>query len=202
MEYALDTMKLAKKSGLKNTWVTNGYMTHETLKEVVPYLDAANVDLKSFSDDFYKKNCGASLQPVLNNLKMLKKMGVWVEISTLVIPTLSDSDQTFKDIARFIFDELGVETPWHVLKFVPEISLSLQHLPETSTETLEKAAHIGLETGLKYVYSGGIVGQASEDTYCPKCNSVNIDRTGFDVVRLDKNGFCFKCGENLNIIGE
>jgi len=200
LEYALDTMKIAKSSGLKNTWVTNGFMSEEALNLIAPHLDAANVDLKSFDDKFYQKNCGAKLQPVLDSLKLMKKLGIWVEVTTLVIPGLSDSNENFNDIAQFIYKDLGPETPWHISKFSPEISWKLQHLPETSLKTIEKACQIGLEIGLKYVYSGNVIGQASEDTYCSKCNTVNIDRTGYQIVRLDKNGFCYKCGEDLNLI--
>lgn len=200
MEYALDTMKLAKKKGLKNNWVTNGFMSKETLEMVAPYLDAANVDLKSFDDEFYQKNCGARLQPILDSLKLMKKLGIWVEITTLVIPTLSDSEQMFKQIAQFIKSELGSETPWHVTQFSGEISWKLQHLPETPVKTLERAAQIGLDTGLKYVYSGNVPGLASEDTYCPNCQTLNIDRTGYHIVRFDDKGECYKCGEDLNLI--
>jgi len=200
IEYALDTMKIAKSNGLKNTWVTNGFMNKDVLELVAPYLDAANVDLKSFDDKFYQKNCGGKLQPVLDSLKLMKKLSIWVEITTLVIPGLSDSTENSNDIAQFIYKDLGAETPWHISKFSPKISWKLQHLPETDLQAIEKACHIGLETGLKYVYSGNVIGQASEDTYCSKCNSVNIDRTGYQIVRLDKNGFCHKCGEDLNII--
>ena len=200
LEYALDTMKIVKSQGLKNAWVTNGFLSKEALELIAPYLDAANVDLKSFDEKFYQKNCGGKLQPILDTLKLMKKMGIWTEITTLVIPSLSDSNENFNDIAQFIYRELGSETPWHVSKFSPKISWKLQHLPETQLETIEKACQIGLETGLKYVYSGNIIGQASEDTYCSKCNTVNIDRTGYQIVRLDKNGFCYKCGTDLNLI--
>ena len=200
LEYALDTMKLAKKKGLKNNWVSNGFMTKETTELIAPYLDAINIDLKGFSEDFYKKVCGARLEPVLDSLKLMKKLGVWVEVTTLVIPTLSDSEKMFGQIADFTTKELGVETPWHISQFSGFISWKLQHLPETPIETLEKACQIGLDAGLKYVYSGNVPGLASENTYCPKCKTMNIERTGYLIHRLDKKGKCYKCGENLNII--
>ena len=131
-EYALDIMKLAKKKGLKNNWVTNGFWSKELFDLISPYLDAANVDLKSFSDQFYVENCRGKLGPVLDTLKRLKKKKIWVEITTLVIPTLSDSEKTFKDIAKFIKGKLGPETPWHVTQFSGAISWKLQHLPDTS----------------------------------------------------------------------
>lgn len=201
-EYALDTMKLAKKKGLKNNWVTNGFLSKEVLELVAPYLDAANVDLKGFSDEFYIKNCRGRLQPVLDTLKRMKKSGVWVEITTLAIPTLSDSEKMFKGIANFIKNELGVETPWHISQFCGAISWKLKHLPATPLETLEKAYKIGKEAGLKYVYTGNVPGLPSEDTLCPKCGTLAINRFGYNIKRHDKNGKCPKCGQNLNLILE
>jgi len=200
LEYALDTMKIAKKAGLKNNFVSNGFMSPESAKLVIPYLDANNIDIKSFSEEFYKENCGARLQPVLDTAKLMKKSGIWVEITTLAIPTLSDSEQMFRDIAKFIKTELGLETPWHISQFSGAISWKLQHLPETPVETLEKAYKIGKETGLKYVYTGNVPGLPSEDTFCPKCGAIAINRFGYSVKRFDKNGKCPKCGENLNLI--
>lgn len=199
-EYALETMKLAKKKGLKNNWVTNGFWSEELFNLIWPYLDAANVDIKSFSDDFYKENCGGRLQPVLDTLKRLKAKKIWVEITTLVIPTLSDSEKMFKDIAKFIKEELDSETPWHITQFSGAISWKLQHLPETPVETLEMGWKIGKEAGLKYVYIGNVPGLPMEDTFCPKCGALCIDRTNYLVHRHDKNGKCPKCGEKLNIV--
>ena len=200
LEYALDTMKLARKAGLKNNFVSNGFMSPESAKLVIPYLDANNIDLKSFSDEFYKSNCGGRLQPVLDTAKLMKKSGVWVEITTLVIPTLSDSEEMFRSIAKFIKEELGSETPWHISQFSGAISWKLQHIPDTSVETLQIAWKIGKETGLKYVYTGNIPGLPSEDTFCPQCGTVCIDRTNYIIHRHDKNGKCPKCGVDLNLI--
>jgi len=200
LEYALDTMKLAKKKGLKNNWVTNGFLSKETFDLIYPYLDAANVDLKSFSEDFYRKNCGARLQPVLDTLKRMKEKKVWVEITTLVIPALNDSERIFKEIANFIKKKLGPETPWHITQFCGAISWKLQHLADTPLKTLKRAYEIGKEAGLKYVYTGNIPGLESEDTFCPKCGAKMINRTGYEIKRFDKNGKCSKCKEFLNII--
>ena len=200
LEYALDTMKLAKKAGLKNNFVSNGFMTEESAKLVIPYLDANNIDLKSFSDEFYKSNCGGRLKPVLDTAKLMKKSGVWVEITTLVIPTLNDSEEMFKKIAKFIKEELGAETPWHVSQFSGAISWKLQRIPDTPVETLEKAWKIGKEAGLKYVYTGNVPGLPSEDTFCPKCGALAIDRTNYMIHRHDKNGKCPKCKANLDLI--
>ncbi len=200
LEYALDTMKLAKKAGLKNTWVTNGFLSKETFDLVVPYLNAANVDLKSFDDNFYQKYCGGRLQPVLDTLKRMKKKGVWVEITTLVIPTLNDSEKIFKNIAEFISKELDQETPWHISQFSGAISWKLQNIPDTPVETLKKAWQIGKKAGLKYVYTGNVPGLDSEDTYCPKCETKAIERNGYLITRHDKNGQCSKCNGDLNLI--
>lgn len=199
-EFALDTMKLAKKQGLKNNWVSNGFWSKELFDEISPYLDAVNCDLKGFSDDFYIKYCSGKLKPVLDTLKRLKGKKIWTEITTLVIPTLNDSEEIFRNIAKFIKSELGSETPWHVTQFSGAISWKLQNLSETPIETLEKAYKIGKETGLKYVYTGNVPGVSSEDTFCPKCNTLAIDRTGYTISRHDKSGKCPKCGQDLNLI--
>ena len=200
LEYALDTMKLAKKAGLKNNFVSNGFMSPESAKLVIPYLDAINIDIKSFDDKFYRENCGGRLQPVLDTAKLMKKSGVWVEITTLVIPILSDSEEIFRKIAEFICKELGPETPWHVSQFCGAISWKLQHLPDTPVETLQSAWKIGKEAGLKYVYTGNVPGLPSEDTFCPNCHALCIDRTNYLIHRHDKAGKCPKCGQGLNLI--
>jgi len=199
-EYALDTMKLAKKAGLKNAWVTSGFLSKELFALISPYLDAANVDLKYFSDKAYLKYSGGRLNPVLDTLKRMKKKKIWLEVTTLIIPTLNDSEKTFKNIAKFIKNELGSETPWHITRFSGGISWKLKDLPDTSIATLKKAYQIGKETGLKYVYTGNIPGLSSEDTYCPKCGAKMIERTGYFIERFDKNGKCPKCGQGLKFI--
>jgi len=200
LEYALDIMKLAKKTGLKNNWVSNGFMSEESAKLIIPYLDAINIDVKSFDDKFYRENCDGRLEPVLNTAKLMKKSGVWVEITTLIIPTLSDSEEIFEKIAKWIYKELGPETPWHISQFCGAISWKLKHLPDTPVKTLEKAYKIGKDVGLKYVYLGNIPGHKAENTYCPKCGTLAIDRINYTIHRADKNGKCPKCGENLNLI--
>jgi pyruvate formate lyase activating enzyme len=200
LEYALDTMKLAKEAGLRNCFVSNGFMSPESAKMVIPYLDANNIDIKSFDEKFYQEVCGAKLQPVLDTAKLMKKSGVWVEITTLVIPTLSDSKEIFKEIANFIYKELGPETPWHITQFSGKISWKLQHLPDTPIETLKLAYEIGKKEGLKYVYTGNVPGLPSENTFCPNCKSLCIKRDGYLVQRFDKKGRCPVCGASLNII--
>jgi pyruvate formate lyase activating enzyme len=200
LEFALDTMKIARKKGLKNIWVSNGFMSKESAKLVIPYLDADNIDIKSFSEDFYQQNCGARLQPILDTAKLMKKSGVWLEITTLAIPGLSDSDETFQQIAWFIKNELGQETPWHISKFSPEISWQLKKTPETPLKTLERAYKIGKENGLKYVYTGNVPGLPSENTICPRCGNLVIGRIGYSIQRFDKKGKCPKCKEKINLI--
>lgn len=155
-EYALDIMKLAGVRGLKNVWVTNGFWSEELFDMVSPYLDAANVDLKGFDNDFYKKICQARLQPVLDTLKRLKKKKIWVEITTLVLPGLNDQEKTFKEIAGFIKKELGPETPWHVSRFFQNVSWRLKKTPDTPLKIIERAYRIGKEAGLKNVYKGNV----------------------------------------------
>ncbi len=155
-EYALDIMKLAKKEGLKNIWVSNGFWSKELFDLISPYLDAANIDLKSFDDKFYKKYCGGRLQPVLDTLKRIKNKNIWLEITTLVIPTLNDSEENFEKIANFIKEELDPETPWHISRFFGAVSWKLQNLPDAPIETLKKAREIGKKAGLKYIHLGNV----------------------------------------------
>jgi len=155
-EFALDTMKLAKKEGLKNAWVSNGFWSEELFDMVSPYLDAVNVDLKGFTEEFYIKYCGGRLQPVLDTLKRLKKKGIWTEITTLVISTLNDSDETFRNIAQFIKNDLGPETPWHISRFSGAISWKLKEIPDTPIETLKRAQEIGKKVGLKNIHLGNV----------------------------------------------
>lgn len=199
-EYALDIMALAKKNGLKNIWVTNGFMTKNCLTEILPYLDAVNLDIKSFSEDFYKNNCQARLEPILENAIFLKKSHIHLEITTLIIPGLSDDLDMISNLANFIAKELGVTTPWHISKFFPDISWKLQDLSSTEIKTLEKIYDIGLNHGLKFVYIGNIFSGNKENTYCPTCNQVAIERRGYDIKRYDQDGICNECGADLSIV--
>jgi len=154
LEYALDTMKLAHKNGLKNIWVTNGFMSDQALELIAPYLNAANVDLKAYSEKFYAEICGAHLQPVLDNLKKIKKLGIHLEVTTLIIPTKNDSQRELQEIANFIVKELGADTPWHVSAFYPTHQMT--DLPATSREKILTAEQIGHEAGLKWVHRGNV----------------------------------------------
>ncbi len=200
LEYALETMHLAKKRALKNVWVSNGFLSHETTKEIIPYLDGINIDIKSFSDDFYKENCEGRLLPVLETAQTLKEKGIWVEITTLVIPGLTDDRENLKLIANFISDKLGKETPWHLSRFSGYHSWKLSHLPQTSLNKIEEGLDIGKKEGLKYVYAGNVKDYHLTSTFCPCCGEPVIKRSGYDVLRCDKKGKCHNCGEDLNLI--
>ncbi|MCD6530090.1 AmmeMemoRadiSam system radical SAM enzyme [Candidatus Bathyarchaeota archaeon] len=193
-EYAYETAKLASKEGIKNVFVTNGYITEEALRELAPYLDAANIDLKGFSEEFYRKVCGARLEPVLESIKLHRELGIWVEVTTLVIPTLNDSEEVLRGIAEFI-SGVGEDIPWHVSRFYP--AYKLIDLPPTPLETLRKAREIGLEAGLKYVYQGNVPGEG-ESTYCHECGELLIQRYGYQVL-LNKieDSRCPYCGADI-----
>ena len=199
-EYALAIMKLSHASDLKNVWVSNGFMSGQCLDAVIPYLDAINVDLKSFDDNFYKNNCQARVQPILDNLKRLKQEQVHVEITTLIIPTLSDDRDMLKQIADFIVNELDAETPWHLSKFSPSISWKLKKIPSTTDDIIYDTYEIGKQAGLKYVYVGNIPGDQKENTYCPHCGELAIRRMGYDIERSDLNGRCSYCDSSLDIV--
>ena len=178
-EYAYETAKLASKEGIKNIFVTNGYITEEALRTLAPYLDASNIDLKSFSDEFYREVCGARLKPVLDAIRLHRELGVWIEITTLVIPSLNDSGENFQKIANFIKD-LDEGIPWHVTRFFP--AYKLLDLPPTPLEILERAREIGLDAGLKYVYQGNIPGEG-ETTFCPSCGRLIVGRLGYNLTQ-------------------
>ena len=178
-EYAYDCCKIAHQQNILNVFVSNGYINPEPLKQVSPYLDAANIDLKSFQEKFYKQLVAAKLAPVLDTLKLMKKLNIWLEITTLIIPTKNDSDEELTDIARFIKQELGQETPWHISRFYPQYKLTT--IPPTPVETLNRAREIGLSEGLRYVYTGNVHGDKGESTYCYNCGKIILKRYGFSL---------------------
>ena len=190
-EYAYDTAKIAKEKGLKNIFVTNGYMTSDALDKIGPFLDAANIDLKSSSKDFYNNFCKAKLEPVLESIKKMKKLGIWVEVTTLVVPEQNDSENELNKIAGFI-SSVGVEIPWHISRFHPDYKYNDSY--PTPVKTLEKAYKIGKKHGLKYVYLGNVIDEIN--TLCSKCGNVLIEREYMSIkkVNIDKTGKCSKCG--------
>ncbi len=195
-EFAFETAGIAREKGLKNVFVTNGYMTPGMLELIAPRLDAANVDLKAFRDDFYKKQCGARLQPVLDSLRLMKALGIWVEVTTLLIPGLNDGGEELGELAAFIVS-LGAETPWHISRFHPQYRMTVT--PPTPAESIHRAAEIGRSAGLKYVYSGNLPGDPGENTRCARCGRLLIGRCGFSIERLDlKGSACPHCGTPLD----
>jgi len=194
-EFAYDCARLAKERGIKNVFVSNGYTGPEAAKTMAPFLDGNNIDLKG-DDDFYKKICGARLQPVLDTIKLMKELGVWIEITTLIIPTYNDSEKTINGIIDFILS-VDPAIPWHVSQFYP--TYELLDLPRTPVETLRWARETGLRRGIKYVYTGNVPGEGGENTYCPKCGELLIERLGYRITQNKiKEGHCFKCAEIID----
>lgn len=196
-EYARDCARLATSAGLKNVFVTNGYMTAEALRGLEGDLHAANVDLKSFSDHFYRTLVGARLKPVLDTIRRLWTMGVWVEVTTLLIPGWNDGVEELRSLASFLA-AISPDLPWHVSRFYP--AYRLVDAPPTPVASLERALHIGCEEGLRYMYAGNIPGHSAESTVCPSCGEIVIERQGF---RLGRNGItkgcCPRCGEKIAV---
>ena len=191
-ELAMDTARLAASEGLKNVFVSNGFMTRPCLEEIHPDLHAANVDLKAFTDTFYKEQCGGRLNPVLRSLETLKAQGVWLEVTTLLIPGLNDGAEELKKIAGFLAG-LDPGIPWHISRFHP--TYRLQDVRPTPPESIRKARDLGYEAGLQYVYTGNLPGDEGEKTFCHACGAVLVDRFGFNVSKNHlKNGHCPKCG--------
>jgi len=197
-EYTYDTAKLAHEKGIKNIYVTSGYETKKAIDLLEPYIDGMNIDIKSFSDEFYKEICGARLKPVLEAVKYAHEKGIWIEITTLLISGKNDSDEEIRSIARFIAD-LDPSIPWHLSAFHP--MYKMQDIERTPESTLLRAYKIGQEEGLKYLYVGNIDNEDHESTYCPKCSYRVIDRSGnigqFVTNELDDDGTCPKCGYKL-----
>ena len=193
-EYAYDTAGLAHVAGLLNNFVTNGYMTSEALETIAPYLDAANVDLKAFKDETYKKVCGARLEPVLESIRLMPKLGIWVEVTTLVVPGLNDGTEELAAIARFIAS-VDPAIPWHLSRFHPDYEYT--RAPPTTVAALRAAAETGRREGLRHVYIGNVSGE-SEDTLCAACGIVLIRRRGFAVVdNALRDSRCPSCGTVL-----
>ncbi len=192
-ELARDTMEEAHRHGLLNVFVTNGFMTREMLDDSKGLIDAANVDLKGFDERFYVKYCRGRLEGVLDSIKIMKEMGIWLELTTLFIPTLNDDINEIKELSTWIRTEVGSETPWHVSRFFPQYKE--QNLPPTDLDFLRKVRQIGLDVGLYYVYTGNMPWDPGEKTYCPGCSQLLVDRVGYNIERnVIKDGKCPKCG--------
>ncbi|MDP8298674.1 MAG: AmmeMemoRadiSam system radical SAM enzyme [Candidatus Tantalella remota] len=198
-EYAYDTSVIAKERGLYNTFVTNGFMTAEAVEKISPYLDAANVDLKFFKDDQYRKVCGGRLQPVLDSIGKMKEKGIWIEVTTLVIPGENDSEEELSGMAEFL---AGVDKgmPWHISRFHPDYRYT-DSVP-TPLDTMKKAADIGKKAGLEYVYLGNV--SDGGETFCPACGRVMVKRSGsgVEVTKDLKDGKCAGCGTEIGGVWE
>lgn len=195
-EYPLDMGTLAKERGLATVYVTNGYITEEGLREISSMLDAYRVDLKSFSDDFYRRICGAHLQPVLDSTVLAKELGMHVETVTLVIPGLNDSPEEAEHLIRWVIENLGPDTPMHFTRFHPQYKMTDRFA--TPVKTLEKIYDRARELGLHYPYIGNVAGHPYEHTYCPVCGEKVVERNGFAMRYLAmEEGRCAACGENI-----
>lgn len=198
-EYAYETARLAHRKGIKNCFVSNGFMTEEALEAFHPHLDAINLDLKSFNENTYKNVIKARLGPVLDTLRVLKRLGVWVEVTTLIIPGLNDSDEELSQVAEFLVG-LDPAIPWHVSRFWPQNKM--RDVPPTPTETLFRASRIGREAGLKYVYTGNIPGAGGENTICNGCSREVIVRRGFTIAKnILVEGACPHCATPVDGVG-
>ncbi|WP_372845481.1 AmmeMemoRadiSam system radical SAM enzyme [Pontiella sp.] len=195
-EYTLDCCRAAVEMGIKNVLVTAAYINPEPLKQICSYIDAANVDLKSFSDEFYQTICDGRLAPVLKALKLMKDCGVMLEITYLMIPSLNGSEDETKRLCAWIVDNLGAQTPLHISRFYPQNKL--QHLPPTATQTILRAREIALEAGLKFTYVGNLSDREGDSTRCPECGMRLIEREGYRILenRLS-DGKCPNCQTHI-----
>jgi pyruvate formate lyase activating enzyme len=195
-ELAYDTATVARAAGLKNLFITNGYISEEPLRQLADVLDAVNVDLKFLSNQTYRHLTGGSLQPVLDAIRLYRQLGLWVELTTLIIPGVNDSEAELRRTADFI-RSVGPEVPWHISRFHP--AYEMRDAPRTPTATLQRACQIGREAGLRYVYVGNVPGEEGENTHCHRCGSLLIERYGF-IVRLNRvrQGKCPDCGEAVD----
>jgi len=192
-EFAYDTACLAREAGLANVFVTNGYISKAALAAIAPYLDAANIDLKGFSEGFYRDVVHARLSEVLDSIVEYRKQGIWIELTTLIIPGLNDSDAELQGIASFIVENLGIDTPWHVSQFYPTYLMTDR--PRTPVSTLRRARDIGRAAGIRYVYEGNVPGEGGENTWCPSCSTLLIDRYGYQIkTNRISDGSCPDCG--------
>jgi pyruvate formate lyase activating enzyme len=199
-EYAYETAKLAHRLEIANVFVTNGFMTAAALEMIEPYLDGANVDLKAFREETYRRYVKARLRPVLDSLIRMKRGGIWIEVTTLVIPGINDDPAELREIARFIAQELDPDTPWHISRFFPHFRMT--DVPQTPIETLLQAARIGASEGLRYVYLGNTPGLDAGQTLCPGCDRLVIERSGYGIVRNSiREGRCNDCGTEIAGVG-
>jgi pyruvate formate lyase activating enzyme len=198
-EYSYDVARLAKDAGLRNVFVTDGFMTPEMLEMFQPYLDAANVDVKAFKDETYRTLMGGRLEPVLESCRLMKKLGIWLEITTLIVPDVNDDPAELRELAEFIYQDLGPETPWHLSRFYPQYQMIDR--PPTKISILSETKAMGEEIGLDYIYIGNVNGVYL--TRCKQCGNELISRSGYAtrILGLDADGKCDQCGTSLDGVG-
>ena len=195
-EYTLDSAKLAGEANIRNVLVTAGYINEEPWKQLLKYVDAANIDLKGITDDFYRRVCSGTLKPVQQALVLAKGSGILLEVTNLIIPTLNDKPEQIRQLTRWIKANLGADTPLHFSGFYPRYQM--RHLPPTSLKTLETARQIGISEGLDYVYIGNLRSKQGQNTYCPDCKSLLIERSGYTILQNKlKDGCCPDCGRAI-----
>ncbi len=195
-EYTYDTAKLAKQANIRNVLVTAGYINEEPWKQLLQYIDAANIDLKAISDDFYRQVCSATLKPVQKALVLARAGGILVEVTNLIIPTLNDKPEQIRELARWVRANLGGDTPMHFSRFFPRYKM--RNLPPTSLKTLDLAREIAMSEGLNFVYIGNISSKEGQNTYCPDCKALLIERSGYTILqnRLT-DGCCPDCAKEI-----
>lgn len=196
LEYALDTGRLAAAEGLWNFFVTNGYITTQALDRLATVLHGANIDLKGFNKDFYRQVCGADLSETLDAIRDYRRRGIWLEITTLIIPGENDDEKQLGSIARFIADELGKDTPWHISRFFP--CHKMQSHPVTPLASMERALEAADKAGLHYTYVGNLSGSGQESTRCPACGATVVERSGYQIKSINlRDGSCSVCGKEI-----
>ncbi len=198
-EYTLDSAKLAKTAGLGTSYVTNGYMTEEALRDIAPYLDAMNIDVKAFTDEFYRKRSSARLQPVLDTCELARELGIHIELTYLIVPSQNDNPDELKNFSKWVANDLGTDVPVHFSRFHPDFKF--KKVSGTPMETLHMAHRTAKAEGLKFVYLGNVMKCDEENTYCPDCGTLAMDRIGLRLIK-DKTtgGKCSQCGSDLNIV--
>jgi len=197
-EYVLDIAQLAQKQGLKTVMVTNGYISPVAIAEIYPYIDAANIDLKAFTEDFYARICHAHLRPVLDAIVAIKRQGTWIELTNLLIPGLNDAERDIRGLADWIVQNIGAETPLHFSAFHPDYRMLDR--PPTSKATLDRARQIAQASGLLYVYEGNVLTGGEADTVCPKCQRLLIERRNLIKIHKNLNGTRCVCGTKIPLI--
>ena len=199
-EYAYDIAKLAAERGIETVFISNGYTNPKPLEKIAPFLTAANIDLKGWSDSFYDEVIGGELKPVLNALKKYRQLGIFIEVTTLVVSGHVDNEDSLRDIAKFIKNELGEETPWHLSRFYPQFDFD--HVSPTSSKIIARGREIGFKEGLRYVYSGNLPGDAGENTFCWKCGAELIHRRGYQILENKiQHGQCPECRADIDGVG-